>query len=68
MHSLTDEIVIDGSKIRIAGSHRIGEPTSEAPTGPSLKLQRQGDRITGVEIVCSCGEVIRLAFEYDSKD
>jgi hypothetical protein len=32
---------------------------------PQLSLQRDGDRITGIRIQCSCGQVMELACVYD---
>lgn len=31
---------------------------------PSISLQKEGDRITGVRIECGCGQVIELACDY----
>ncbi len=35
---------------------------------PEIKYIRDDDMITGVEITCSCGEVIRLNFAYAFKN
>ena len=32
---------------------------------PVVTLQRDGDRVTGIRIECSCGQVIDLACSYD---
>ena len=32
---------------------------------PSLSLQRDGGRITGIRIQCSCGQIMDLACDYD---
>ena len=32
---------------------------------PYMSMQRDGDRITGIRIQCSCGQVIDLACLYD---
>ncbi len=32
---------------------------------PYMSMQRDGDRITGIRIQCSCGQVIDLACVYD---
>ena len=31
---------------------------------PTVTLQREGDRITGIRVECSCGQVIELACSY----
>lgn len=31
---------------------------------PSVSLQRDGDRVTGIRVQCSCGQVIDLACVY----
>jgi hypothetical protein len=33
---------------------------------PQVSLQREGNRVTGIRVQCSCGEVIELACAYDS--
>jgi len=39
-----------------AGGSATGQPT--------LTLQRDGDKITGIRVECSCGQVIDLACSY----
>lgn len=34
------------------------------PCEPRVTLQREGDRITGIQIQCSCGQVIDLKCAY----
>ena len=31
---------------------------------PTLTLQREGDKITGIRVECACGQVIELACSY----
>ena len=46
---------------RIEGSR----PGNAAPSRPPvLTLHRQGERIVGIRVECSCGEVIELACQY----
>jgi hypothetical protein len=33
---------------------------------PKISLQREGNRVTGIHIQCSCGQVIELACQYDA--
>ncbi len=52
------------------------EPSTEELSGnsdtlnqkPAIKYIRENDMITGVEVTCSCGEVIRLNFAYAFKN
>ena len=40
-------------------------PTSQAPASPpTVTLKREGDRVTHVQIQCSCGELIELNCVY----
>jgi hypothetical protein len=68
MHDQPDDVVIVGEKVRVVGHQRIGEPASTPKVTPKLELRQEGDRITGVEITCSCGEIIRLSFQYNAPD
>ncbi len=33
---------------------------------PRISLQREGDRVNGIRIQCTCGQVIDLACVYES--
>jgi hypothetical protein len=35
---------------------------------PRLSVQRDGERITGIRIQCTCGQVVDLACVYDEPD
>lgn len=39
-------------------------PPPTAPTGPTLTVQRAGERITQIQIRCTCGQVIELDCDY----
>lgn len=42
-------------------------PVAHAPAcEPKVSLQRDGNRVTGIHIQCSCGQVIELACVYDA--
>jgi hypothetical protein len=45
-----------------------GAPSLQATHGgagkPGVVLQREGDRVTGIRIECTCGQVIELACSY----
>ena len=45
------------------GSHQHGAGGS-ASGQPTLTLQREGDKITGIRVECACGQVIELACSY----
>jgi hypothetical protein len=40
------------------------EPPAKGCALPSIKLQRQGDVVSGIRIECGCGQVIELACVY----
>lgn len=50
----------------------LGQASSAGPTQhaegsacePRVTVQRDGDRVTGIQVHCSCGEVIELACVY----
>jgi len=45
----------------------IANPTAHAPAcEPKVNLQRDGNRVTGIHIQCSCGQVIELSCVYDA--
>jgi hypothetical protein len=49
-----------------AASARAGA----APRGacePQVTMQREGDRVTGIRVQCSCGQVIDLACVYQAE-
>ena len=48
--------------LQFHGSLSHGQKSSGEPT---LTLQRDGDRVTGIRIECGCGQVIELACSYD---
>ena len=39
-------------------------PGNRAPGKPVITLQREGDRVTGIDIECACGQIIELACNY----
>lgn len=41
-----------------------GSGGSAAHGKPVVTLQREGDRVTGIRIECTCGQVIELACSY----
>ena len=65
--------VISAQEIRVGShAHRIAVPgaavpapilTSAGTAGPVVEPIRSGDMIVGVEVTCSCGQRIRIAFD-----
>jgi hypothetical protein len=41
-------------------------PQQPAICEPKVSVQRDGNRVTGIQILCSCGQVIDLACVYDA--
>ncbi|HWH69915.1 MAG TPA: hypothetical protein VNT26_11045 [Candidatus Sulfotelmatobacter sp.] len=39
-------------------------PAPQPGCEPRVSLQREGDRVTGIHIECSCGQIIELACVY----
>lgn len=39
-------------------------PSGTAAAAPVVTLRKEGDRVTGIRIQCSCGQVIDLACQY----
>jgi len=42
-------------------------PGRGSPCEPRVNIQRDGDRISGIQIQCSCGQVIDLACVYQAE-
>ncbi|MBC8096256.1 MAG: hypothetical protein H7Y43_10615 [Akkermansiaceae bacterium] len=49
----------------------LGQSPAAAPTSahqsncePRVTVQREGDRVSGIQVHCSCGQVIELACVY----
>ena len=40
------------------------EPGTQPATAPGVTLRREGDRVTGIRVQCTCGEVIELNCVY----
>jgi hypothetical protein len=61
--------VIGAQEIRVGlHAHRIavpgtGAPATAAAASPSVEPIRVGDIIVGVDVTCSCGQRIRIAFD-----
>lgn len=57
--------VIDAGDIRLAESPmRIPLPNERMAKAPSVELVRDGDAVVGAIVTCSCGERLRLRFEF----
>jgi hypothetical protein len=41
-------------------------PQPQAACEPKVSVQREGNRVTGIQILCSCGQVIDLACVYEA--
>ncbi len=49
----------------LAVSRRIpGHGSAAAETPPSVELKREGDRVVGIRIQCSCGQLLELSFVF----
>jgi len=54
-----------GEAVPIAATSPKPDQTS-SPCQPRVSLQREGDRIIGIQIQCSCGQQIDLACAYQT--
>jgi len=53
--------------IATAAMPSVASPGAHAATcEPKVSLQRDGNRVTGIHIQCSCGQVIELSCVYDA--
>ena len=53
--------VVRGTSVRVSGDRtRIGVPGQEVGAEPRIEMIRDGDVIQAIDIVCGCGERIRL--------
>jgi hypothetical protein len=41
-------------------------PAHQAQCEPKVSLQRDGNRVTGIQVQCSCGQVIELSCVYEA--
>jgi len=67
--------VISAQEVRVGShAHRIAVPGPASPSpapvtpppaagGPTVEPIRAGDMIVGIEVTCSCGQCIRIAFD-----
>ncbi|WP_020468442.1 hypothetical protein [Zavarzinella formosa] len=60
--------VVQGGNIRVADeSAVVGRPRPQGAIKPESKVEliREGGQIRGVEVICGCGERIRLRFDFE---
>ena len=52
--------------VSAVGAASVASPAAHAGScQPKVSLQRDGNRVTGIHIQCSCGQVMELACVYD---
>ncbi|AMV25024.1 hypothetical protein VT84_11550 [Gemmata sp. SH-PL17] len=58
--------VVRATRVRVSEEAvRIGAPApGGAPGEPTVRVIREGDVVQAIEVVCSCGERIRIRCEY----
>lgn len=57
--------VVRGTRVRVSSdSARIGIPGQEPPAEPRVEIIRSGDIIQAIDIICGCGQHIRLHCHY----
>ena len=60
--------VVRGTSIRVAeDSSVVGRPRTRETSKPESKIEliRENGVIRGVEVICGCGERIRLRFDFE---
>jgi len=62
-----------GASQKLSAAASVGVPSvADAPQTqkpacePKVSVQRDGSRVTGIQILCSCGQVIDLACVYEA--
>ena len=64
-HGSSSGFVIPNQRVVVVpGSFQIAAPQSSQHQAGSVRLEREGDLVRGIEVTCSCGEVIRLLCDY----
>ena len=64
---MSEPSVIDASQVRIANEpRRIPIPSDAAKGESSVELLRQANEVVGAEVTCTCGNCIRLRFDYET--
>lgn len=58
--------VVRGTCVRVSSdSARVGIPGQEPDPEPRIEIIRSGDAIQAIDIICSCGQHIRLHCLYE---
>ena len=66
VYSSTGSSVIPAARVRVSEeSIPIGAPRGgDAQREPKVQLVREGGVIREIDVICSCGEVIRIRCDY----
>lgn len=58
--------VVAANRVRVADEAvRVGQPQpADHPTAPKIHLVREDGVVRAIDVVCSCGERIRILCEY----
>ena len=58
--------VVAANRVRVAeDAVRVGPPLpADQPSGPKIQLVREDGVVRAIDVVCSCGERIRILCEY----
>ena len=54
----------------VVGRQTPGAPPAQTPAGPQpeVKIIRSGDVIQAIEVICTCGQRIRVRYVYDTEE
>jgi hypothetical protein len=53
--------LVRGTCVHVSGDRtRVGDPGQEPAAEPRIELIRSGDAIQAIDIICGCGQHIRL--------
>jgi hypothetical protein len=59
--------VVRGTSVRLSNdSARVGVPGQEPPPEPRIEIIRSGDVIQAIDVICGCGQHIRLHCRYEN--
>jgi hypothetical protein len=59
--------IVPGQHVLVAGPNaRVRIPAAPPAQEPKLELVREGEVVRALDVMCSCGEKIRIVCEYET--
>lgn len=67
-HKNTSRSVIPNQRVVVVSAPvQIAPPRQSAAENADVRVQREGDLVRTIEVVCTCGEHIRLVCDYSAE-